>query len=80
MTNNKTTRNEGKPEQPLDVLASMVNENILIRLMDRTEVVGELLEYDSYMNLRIALKREDLLIRGNNVVLIALNWEDAPGK
>ncbi len=76
MTNGKKSTDREKPEQPLDVLGSMTDKEIFIRLMDRTEVVGRLRDFDSYMNLKIHLEERDLLIRGNNIALIATEWQD----
>ncbi len=74
MVKNQKTRNN-RHDQPLDVLSEMANMDILIRLVDRTEVIGRLLDFDQYMNLKISVKGEELLIRGNNVVLIGSDWE-----
>jgi len=54
----------------------MLNKRVFIRLIDRTEVVGRLLDFDEYLNLKIALEEEQLLIRGNNVILVGTEWEN----
>lgn len=69
-----------KHDQPLDILATLAEKNIFIRLMDRTEIIGRLLDFDQYMNLKVDLGGEEVLIRGNNVVLIATNWQDIHGE
>ncbi len=62
--------------EPIDVLSGMLNKRVFIRLIDRTEVVGRLLDFDEYLNLKIALEEEQLLIRGNNVILVGTEWEN----
>lgn len=76
MTEEDRGENDSRHEQPLDVLSDMVNKGIFIRLIGRTEVVGQLLDFDQYMNLKIGLDEEEILIRGNNVILIGIDWED----
>ncbi len=76
MTEGDMGENDSRHEQPLDVLSDMVNKGIFIRLIGRTEVVGQLLDFDQYMNLKIGLDEEEILIRGNNVILIGIDWED----
>lgn len=63
-------------EQPLDVLSGMADKEILIRLVDKTELVGRLIGFDQYMNLKMEIDGEELLIRGNNVMLIGTDWQD----
>jgi len=65
-----------KHEQPLDVLSGMADKEILIRLVDKTELVGRLIGFDQYMNLKMEVDGEELLIRGNNVILIGTDWQD----
>jgi small nuclear ribonucleoprotein (snRNP)-like protein len=79
MTRDNRDRNESRHDQPLDILMAMADQQIYVRLVDRTEVVGRLLDFDQYMNLKIGLDEEDILIRGNNVMLIANSWEDVKG-
>ena len=67
---------EKRHDQPLDVLGEMSEESIFVRLVDRTEVIGELLDFDQYMNLKLRVDQEEILIRGNNVILIGTGWED----
>lgn len=76
MTEGDRGENDSRHEQPLDVLSDMVNKGIFIRLIGRTEVIGQLLDFDQYMNLKIGLDEEEILIRGNNVILIGIDWED----
>ena len=76
MTEGDMGENDSRHEQPLDVLSDMVNKGIFIRLIGRTELVGQLLDFDQYMNLKIGLDEEEILIRGNNVILIGIDWED----
>lgn len=80
MAQGEKSRNN-RHDQPLDILSDMAAaERIFVRLVDRTEVVGELLDFDQYMNLKIGLDGENILIRGNNVILIAMDWGDVePG-
>lgn len=63
-------------EQPLDVLSGLAEKEIFIRLVDRTELVGRLTGFDQYMNLKMEVDGEELLIRGNNVILIGADWQD----
>ncbi len=79
MTREKREKNDSRHDQPLDILMNMANQQVYIRLVDRTELVGRLLDFDQYMNLKIGLDEEDILIRGNNVMLIADSWEDIKG-
>jgi len=67
---------ENRHDQPLDILGDMADTSIFVRLVDRTEVIGKLLDYDQYMNLKLKTDEEEVLIRGNNVILIASEWED----
>jgi small nuclear ribonucleoprotein (snRNP)-like protein len=67
---------ENRHDQPLDILGEMADASIFIRLVDRTEVIGQLLDFDQYMNLKLKTDEEEILIRGNNVILIATDWED----
>jgi len=67
---------ENRHDQPLDILGEMSEQAIFVRLIDRTEVVGKLLDFDQYMNLKLEIDEEELLIRGNNVILIATQWEE----
>lgn len=76
MTEGDRGENDSRHEQPLDVLSDMVNKGIFIRLIGRTEVIGQLLDFDQYMNLKIGLDENEVLIRGNNVILIGIDWED----
>lgn len=62
--------------EPIEVLSKMLNKRVFVRLIDRTEVVGRLLDFDEYLNLKIALEEEQLLIRGNNVILVGTEWEN----
>jgi small nuclear ribonucleoprotein (snRNP)-like protein len=64
-------------EQPLDVLSGMADKEVLIRLVDKTELIGRLIDFDQYMNLKMEVDGEELLIRGNNVILIGTDWQDA---
>ena len=75
MTQREKSKNS-RHDQPLDILSEMAKKSIFIRLVDRTEVVGQLLDFDQYMNLKIGLEDEEMLIRGNNVILIASDWEE----
>jgi small nuclear ribonucleoprotein (snRNP)-like protein len=77
MTQKDRSGGDEKHEQPLDVLSGMAKKRIIIRLTDKTEVVGQLLDFDQYMNLKIGLEGEEVLIRGNNVMLIGTEWEEA---
>ena len=67
---------ENRHDQPLDILGEMSDQSIFVRLVDRTEVIGRLLDFDPYMNLKLELDDEEILIRGNNVILIATEWEE----
>ncbi len=80
MKEEKNSKDQKRHEQPLDVLTTLADKDIFIRLMDRTEIIGRLLDFDQYMNLKVDLEGEEVLIRGNNVVLIATNWEDIHGE
>jgi small nuclear ribonucleoprotein (snRNP)-like protein len=75
MAQGEKTR-ENRHDQPLDILADMADTSIFVRLTDRTEVIGQLLDFDQYMNLKLKADEEEILIRGNNVILIATEWED----
>ena len=79
MSHEKKDRNESRHDQPLDILMSMANQRIYVRLIDKTEIIGLLRDCDQYMNLKIEMDEEDLLIRGNNVMLISDSWEDVEG-
>lgn len=76
MASKERGKNNNRHDQPLDILSGMAGKAIFIRLMDRTEVIGQLLDFDQYMNLKIGLDDENILIRGNNVILIATDWEE----
>ena len=67
---------EKRHDQPLDILGDMIDTSIFVKLVDRTEVIGQLLDFDQYMNLKLKIDEEEILIRGNNVILIATGWED----
>jgi len=58
------------------VLSEMANKEILIRLVDKTELAGRLTGFDQFMNLKMEIEGEEVLIRGNNVMLIATDWQD----
>jgi small nuclear ribonucleoprotein (snRNP)-like protein len=79
MTRENRDKNENRHDQPIDILMGMANQQVYVRLVDRTELVGRLLDFDQYMNLKIGLDEEDILVRGNNVMLIADSWEDLKG-
>ena len=76
MKRNNQDRRAATHTEPIDVLSGLVNSRVFIRLIDKTEVIGELLDFDEYLNLKIELQDEQLLIRGNNVILVGSEWEN----
>ncbi len=66
---------------PLRALQKRIGEQIVIRLKDGTRYVGNLKEYDNFMNIIISNaveytrneesgKFDELFVRGNNVLFI----------
>ncbi|MCS7117599.1 MAG: hypothetical protein NZ957_02275 [Thaumarchaeota archaeon] len=69
--------------RPIEVLRSSVNKEVRVVLKNDAEYVGKLIEVDTYMNLVLERVEEyvngnrrasypHLLIRGNNVVYVAV--------
>lgn len=71
-------------KKPLEILQRSIDSEIIIRLKDGTEYVGQLVETDSYMNMILADAKEmhegelvarfgEIFIRGNNILYIKPN-------
>ncbi|MEN3047248.1 MAG: LSM domain-containing protein [Candidatus Caldarchaeales archaeon] len=69
--------------RPIEVLRNSVNREVRVVLKNEAEYVGRLIEVDAYMNLVLERVEEyvngnrrasypHLLIRGNNVVYVAV--------
>ncbi|MCS6788530.1 MAG: hypothetical protein NZ733_04480 [Aigarchaeota archaeon] len=69
--------------RPIEVLRNSVNKEVRVVLKNEAEYVGRLIEVDTYMNLVLERVEEyvngnrrasypHLLIRGNNIVYVAV--------
>jgi len=68
-------------KKPLEILQRSIDSEIIIKLKDNTEYVGNLVETDSYMNMILSDAKEmqngqlvarfgEIFIRGNNILYI----------
>ena len=78
-----------QPNMPLKALASALNNNILVKLKDGSEIIGILEQSDTSMNLVLSEAKEidekdgkllanygRIFIRGSNILYIAVNVSD----
>lgn len=58
-------------DRPLDMLLGNKGKNVIVILTDGTQIAGELIAFDIYINLVLKVDSDYKFIRGDNVKLIS---------